>query len=151
MTVAAERNAARRVTVALLLVAVLAGIGTTFPRDVDAAEAGRVLLSQWAHLAHAVLGVAVLIDAAVLATRALRPPASRGWVLPLLGLVSVLVAVAAGVAYVSLRQPGGALGWMTAGWLAAQTVFVVVWVRAHRALTATGRTGHVRIRADRQS
>src|SRR6476660_5427592 len=79
MTVAAERNAARRVMVALLLVAVLAGIGTTFPRDVDAAEAGRVLLSQWAHLAHAVLGVAVLIDAAVLATRALRPPASRGW------------------------------------------------------------------------
>ncbi len=49
------------------------------------------------------------------------PPASGGWVLPLLGLVSVLVAVAAGVAYVSLRQPGGAVGWMTAGWLAAQT------------------------------
>lgn len=144
----ALRSAARRLTLALLVVAVLSGVGMTFPQGAGAAQAWRFLLGQWTDLAHAVLGVAVLIDASVLLARVARPPATRAWALPLLGVASVAVAVGAGIAYVSLRQPGAALGWMTAGWLAAQTVYLVVWVRSHRDLTVKKRS---RVRVDPQS
>lgn len=132
------RNAGRRLTLALLAVAVLSGVGETFPTDTLPPSAWGYLIGHWTQLTHAALGLLVLADAAIVLARSTRPKAVlRNWFLPLLGLLLIALAVVAGVSYVLLRQPDAALGYMTAGWLGAEVVYLLIWVRARGALRAT--------------
>jgi hypothetical protein len=120
----------------LLAVAILSGLGGTFPTETSPPSAWRHLIRHWNQLAHAALGLLVLADAALLLIRSRRKPVLRDWLLPFLGFLLVALAVAAGVFYVSLRQPGAALGYMTAGWLGAEVVYLLIWIRARGALRA---------------
>jgi hypothetical protein len=101
-------------------------------------SAWRHLIGHWNQFAHAAFGFLVLADAAILLIRSIRLElVPRRWLLPLLGLLLVALTVVAGMSYVLLRQPGAALGYMTAGWLGAEVVYLLLWVRARGALRAT--------------
>lgn len=145
MTDLRVRSGARRVVAALLVVGVLAGTGGTFPRDATGGGGWSFLLHDLGLLAHALVGVAVLVDTAVLAARAAAegPVVLRGAVLA--GLLAVAAAVAGGVAYVGDSHGDGALSVMTAGWIAALLAYAVAWrVASVRVRTSPGSPGRRR-------
>ena len=129
-----ERTAATVLAVGLVLVVLLAGLVSAFPRDVPAGTAWHALVTSGAALAHALLGILVLGVAAWLAAAA----ASRR--APVVALLGCALAVASGVAYVAGGQGDTALTAMTAGWLVALGASLVVVGRSHRRVRAARAT-----------
>ena len=121
-----QRRLLVALVVELVLVALLAGFGPDFPRDVTAGSAWRFLGVHPLELAHAVLGVLVLVHAAALVVTA------RARSIPLIVVSGVVTAAASGVVFVSRGQPEAALTVMTAGWLTALAAAVAELVRQHR-------------------
>lgn len=124
---ATARNTSRRIVLELVAVAVLAGIGAQFPRDVDADTAWSFLATHWSALAHALLGAVILTEAVAFLLR-------LGWAAPPslrasggAGLACITVSTASGFVYASLHQPDGALVWMTLGWLGGLTTYSITW------------------------
>jgi len=132
------RNTSRRVVIELALVVLLVGLPVDFPRGVPSGTAWSFLLRHPSVLAHAVLGALLLGEAVLFLIRALGAGMRRPVVLAVLGLGSVVVAVASGVVYVGRQQPDSGLTGMTVGWLGALVVFIVGWVRGRRAVRAEG-------------
>ena len=133
MAARTERTAATVLAVGLVLIVLLAGLVSAFPRDVPAGTAWHAVVTSGAALAHTVLGILVLGVAAWLAAAAPSRPA------PVVALLGCALAVASGVAYVSGGQGDAALTAMTVGWLVALGASLVVVVRSHRRVHA-GRT-----------
>ena len=113
-----QRRLLVALVVELVLVALLAGFGPDFPRDVTAGSAWRFLGVHPLELAHAVLGVLVLVHAAALVVTAQAR--------------SIPLIVVSGVVFVSRGQPEAALTVMTAGWLTALAAAVAELVRQRR-------------------
>jgi hypothetical protein len=130
MTAKVQRTLAPALIVELVAVAVLAGLGPSFPSGVDT-HAGWSFLSRHAfELAHALLGALVLVQALALTV------AARAKLVPTVILTGVVLAVASGAAYVSTRQPDAALVLMTVGWLVSLAAAIVEVVRQRRRLKA---------------
>ncbi|MGD9959317.1 hypothetical protein [Nocardioides sp.] len=130
MSTKTHTTLALALTVQLVAIAVLAGFGPVFPSGVDAAAGWRFLGGHALELAHALLGVLVLVQALILIV------AARAKLVPALILTGVVVAVASGAAFVSSRQPESALWLMTTGWLVSLSAAVVELVRQRRQLKA---------------
>lgn len=120
----------RRLTVgmviALIAVGVLAGVGPAFPRGEVGASSWRFLATNGMTAAHVLLGIFVLVGAALLtwfARRRLRPS---------LILLGTGVSVTAGFWYVQAQQPEAALTAMTVGWLIALAASVAELIGTRR-------------------
>jgi hypothetical protein len=124
------RRLATLLTVELPVVASLAGFGPGFPRDVPSGTAWRFLGSHGFVLVHAVLGLVVLAQAVLLVAVSTRR------LLPMVCLLGLILACAAGVAYVSAGQTGAALTSMTIGWVTALVAAVLHLVGLRHSLPA---------------
>jgi hypothetical protein len=112
--------------VELVLVAVLAGFGPDFPRDVSAGSAWRFVGSHAPELAHAVLGALLLVQTVALLLVA------RPRLMLLIVACGLVTAVASGGVFVSRGQAETALTAMTIGWLTALAAAVAELVRQRR-------------------
>ncbi|MFZ0161815.1 MAG: hypothetical protein WAL50_22525 [Kineosporiaceae bacterium] len=137
MPVTARRNTSRRLVLELLLVALLAGFGDDFPRNVSAGTAWSFLGRHALELGHATVGTAVLLEALNLVARSVRGGGARAvGALTVAGLVLVGISAASGVWFVTSRQPDSALTSMTLGWISALVVYATIWYHARQALRA---------------
>ena len=124
------RPLGRRLVLELVALAVLAGVGATFPRDVDAGTAWGFLVRHWNSVGHAVLGTVILVEALVFLIRTGRQATPSIRVLAVIGLACVALSLASGIGYLTLHQPDTALTLKTIGWLGAVTAYSTVWVRS---------------------
>ncbi len=131
----ARRNALGRLTMALLIVATLAGFGPSFPTDVGTSSGWRFLLTHVYSVLHAGIGVLALAEAVRLMVTSLR----NAPVLPAIGVGGLVLSIGSGVWYVSHGQPETALTTMTIGWLIAQVAYTVGFVRAWRGARSASR------------
>ncbi|MCB0908500.1 MAG: hypothetical protein KDB63_15425 [Nocardioidaceae bacterium] len=113
-------------TIELVVVATLVGVGPTFPRDVPAGTAWSFLGSHALEAAHAGLGALVLIQAVVLVV------SSRRSITSVVLAAGVATAVASGATYVSAGQADTPLTVMTLGWLVSLVAAVVGLARGRR-------------------
>lgn len=139
MTMSARRRTSRRIVVELVAVAILAGFGDEFPRQVSPGTAWSFLFRHVWELGHAAVGTAILIEALVLVVRSERRGTSSARLLPVVGLAFVGAAVGSGVWFVARGQSESALTSMTTGWVGALGAYATNWYAASRTLRAASR------------
>lgn len=116
------------------MVALLVGFPVDFPRGTSSGKAWSFLVRHPTVLLHVVVGTVILVEVIAFLVRSVRSADRRPLTLGALGVISVLVAYAGGLDYVSSGQHESALSVMSAGWVAALVVFIVGWVLGRRAL-----------------
>ena len=128
------RAGSRRLAVELGCLGLLALVATTLPPSSTPITGWDLMAPALAILGHVLLGLLVLAEAAILVVRT-RRVATRGHVsLPALGLAAVMVAVAAGAAFVVGAPRADIRVAMGVGWLVALAAYVAQWRRTSMAL-----------------